>query len=373
MRIENEIKLAFRDVLIRPRRSTLRSRSEVDLKCSYTFRHASNKWEGIPVIAANMDTTGTFEMCVELAKHKMLVAVHKHYTVEEWQAFIKAHPECLGYVAVSAGTSESDFKKLQQIISTCKVDTICMDIANGYSEHFVACIRRVRKEFPKVLIMAGNVVTGDMTEELILAGADIVKVGIGPGSVCTTRKKAGVGYPQLSAVIECADAAHALGGRVISDGGCTNPGDMAKAFGAGADYVMLGGMFAGHSESGGDLVEIQGRKYKEFYGMSSSTAMKKHHGGVANYRASEGKTIRVPYRGPVRNTVLDMLGGIRSACTYTGAAHLDQLCSRTVFIRVPMQTNEVFSRFELNLGIQGYKTSAEEKAPSEKAEKKSES
>mmetsp|Transcript_12788 Transcript_12788/g.17769 ORF Transcript_12788/g.17769 Transcript_12788/m.17769 type:complete len:365 (+) Transcript_12788:79-1173(+) len=357
MRIENEIKLAFKDVLIRPRRSTLRSRSEVSLECKYTFRHSDQTWQGVPIIAANMDTTGTFEMCKALSKHKMLTAIHKHYTVDEWKKFVKENPECLDYIAVSSGTSDNDFKKLVEIVDSCKVSTICLDIANGYSEHFADTIRRVRKQFPKITIMAGNVVTGDMTEELILAGADIIKVGIGPGSVCTTRKKAGVGYPQLSAVVECADAAHALGGKVISDGGCTNPGDMAKAFGAGADYVMAGGMFAGHSESGGQLVTINGKQFKEFYGMSSATAMKKYVGKVANYRASEGKTIRVPYRGNVEFTVLDMLGGIRSACTYVGSATLEALSSRTIFIRVPMQTNEVFSRFEINMGVSGYRTS----------------
>jgi len=354
VRIENDIKLAFKDVLIRPRRSTLRSRSQVDLTCNYTFRHSEFKWKGVPVIAANMDTTGTFEMCIALSKHKVLTAIHKHYSVDQWEEFIGKNQGCIDYVAISSGTGEADFKKVSEIVKKCKLKIICLDIANGYSEHFAECVRRFRKEFPKHIIMAGNVVTGDMTEELILAGADIIKVGIGPGSVCTTRKKAGVGYPQLSAVIECADAAHALGGMVISDGGCTNPGDMAKAFGAGADFVMLGGMFAGHEESGGKLVELNGNKFKEFYGMSSATAMKKYSGKVANYRASEGKTIRVPYRGPVDYTVLDMLGGIRSACTYTGAKTLDQLSSRTIFIRVPMQTNEVFSRFELNMGISGY-------------------
>merc|ERR1739848_151147 len=177
-------------------------------------------------------------------------------------------------------------------------------------------VRKERKEFPKITIMAGNVVTQEMTEELILSGADIIKVGIGPGSVCTTRKKTGVGYPQLSAVIECADAAHGLGGHIVSDGGCTCPGDFSKAFGAGADFVMAGGMFAGHDQSGGEIVEENGKKFKLFYGMSSATAMEKHSGGVANYRASEGKTVRIPYRGDLNNTIRDILGGVRSTCTY---------------------------------------------------------
>jgi len=236
---------------------------------------------------------------------------------------------------------------------------ICLDVANGYSEHFVDYIRKVREHYPKHTIMAGNVVTGEMTEELILSGADIVKVGIGPGSVCTTRLKTGVGYPQLSAVIECADAAHGLGGMIISDGGCTVPGDVAKAFGAGADFgnallrclwlivvVMLGGMLSGHNECSGKIVEKEGKKFKEFYGMSSKAAMQKHVGGVAEYRASEGKHVLVPCKGPIKETCLDILGGLRSACTYVGAAQLKELSKRTTFIRVREQANEVFTKFE---------------------------
>jgi GMP reductase len=201
----------------------------------------------------------------------------------------------------------------------------------------------MRKHFTDKVIIAGNVVTGEMVEELLLAGADIIKVGIGPGSVCTTRVKTGVGYPQVSAIIECADAAHGIGGQIISDGGCTTPGDVAKAFGAGADFVMLGGMLAGHDESGGEIVERDGKQYRQFYGMSSVTAMKKHVGGVADYRASEGKTVEVPYRGKVENTVQDILGGIRSTCTYVGASQLKELTKRTTFIRVAEQENRVYT------------------------------
>merc|ERR1712187_1025286 len=192
-------------------------------------------------------------------------------------------------------------------------------------------------------IMAGNVVTKEMTEELIFSGADIVKVGIGPGSVCTTRKQTGVGYPQLSAVLECADAAHGLSGRTISDGGCTCPGDICKAFGAGADFVVLGGMLAGHEECAGELINENGDFFKVFYGMSSDTAMKKHAGGVAEYRSSEGKTVKVPYRGPIDETIRDVLGGVRSACTYVGAAELRELSKRMTFIRCTQQLNNVFT------------------------------
>jgi len=330
-------------VLIRPKRSTLKSRADVELTRTFHMKHSKKEWTGVPIMAANMDTVGTFEMAKVFAENKMMVALHKFYKADEQIAFLKQNPNVADYVAVSCGTSEEDFKTIMQVTDQTKAAMVCLDVANGYSEHFVNFVRRTREKLPNHTIIAGNVVTGEMTEELILSGADIVKVGIGPGSVCTTRKKAGVGYPQLSAVLECADAAHGLGGLIVSDGGCTVPGDLSKAFGAGADYVMIGGMLAGHEESAGATVEKDGKKYREFYGMSSATAMEKYHGKVAEYRASEGKTVLVPYRGPVSATIQDMLGGIRSTCTYVGAGHLKELSKRTTFIRVTQQTNEVFA------------------------------
>ena len=249
---------------------------------------------------------------------------------------------------VSIGIAELDFEKARDVINAANVPMICLDVANGYTERFVECLMRLRKAYPDKVIMAGNVVTGEMVEELILSGADIVKIGIGPGSVCTTREKTGVGYPQLSAIIECADAAHGLGGHVCADGGCVTPGDVAKAFAAGADFVMLGGMLSGHDESLGEVIEEKGKRSKRFYGMSSSEAMEKHHGSVAEYRASEGRSVDVPYRGPVKNTVLDILGGIRSTCTYVGAQRLKELSKRTTFIRVTKQLNEVFTSYDKN-------------------------
>ena len=255
---------------------------------------------------------------------------------------MSSHSGIEQYVAVSSGTSDADFAKCNQIIGETGVGFICIDVANGYSEHFIDHVRKVRETHDGLTIFAGNVVTGEIVEELLLVGADAIKIGIGPGSVCTTRKQTGVGYPQLSAVLECADAAHGMGGHVISDGGCTCPGDYSKAFGAGADFVMSGGMFAAHAESGGELVEIDGKQYKQFYGMSSSVAMKKHSGGVAEYRSSEGKAITIPYRGPVKATIQDILGGVRSTCTYVGASKLKELSKRTTFIRVTQQINNVF-------------------------------
>jgi len=346
MHVENDIKLGFKDVLIRPKRSTLKSRSQVSLERTYTFVNSKQTWTGVPVIAANMDTVGTFEMATRLAEFKCLTAVHKHYSVEQWNEFLAAaDDELFNHIMISTGTSEADFEKISAVLNANpKLRFICIDVANGYSEHFADFVRKARQTFSDKIIMAGNVVTGEMVEELILCGADIIKVGIGPGSVCTTRVKTGVGYPQLSATIESAEAAHGLSGHVVSDGGCTCAGDVAKAFGAGADFVRLGGMLAGHDESGGQRVERGGKTYKQFYGMSSSTAMDKHAGGVANYRASEGKTVEVAYRGPVENTINDILGGVRSTCTYVGAARLKELSKRTTFIRVQEQENNVFGK-----------------------------
>jgi GMP reductase len=346
MRIETGLKLGFKDVMIRPKRSTLSSRAQVDLNREFTFLHNNHTWNGVPIMAANMDTVGTFNMAKKLAEHKIFTAIHKHYSIQEWKEFMQTTSENItDYIAVSTGTGVADSKKLAVIFKQSpQLKFICIDVANGYSEHFVNFVKKTRKQYPNKVIMAGNVVTGEMVEELLLAGADIIKVGIGPGSVCTTRVKTGVGYPQLSAIIECADAAHGLGGQIVSDGGCKIPGDIAKAFGGGADFVMLGGMLAGHTESGGKTVEIKGEKYKQFYGMSSETAMTKHVGGVANYRASEGKTVEIPYRGAVENTVQDFLGSLRSTCTYVGANRLKELTKRTTFIRVQEQHNEVFSK-----------------------------
>ena len=347
MYIEQEIKLGFKDVLIRPKRSKLKSRKDVRISRDFTFCHSGKQWSGVPIIAANMDHTGTLEVAGCLAQHELMTALSKFITFEEWQAFAKSNPEQLPYTFFSSGTRDHDFELMQKTMKQVDIPFICLDVANGYSEHFADYVKKVREHFPDKTIMAGNVVTGEMTEELILSGADMVKVGIGPGSVCTTRKKTGVGYPQLSAVIECADAAHGLKGMVCSDGGCTVPGDVAKAFGAGADFIMLGGMLSGHDECYGEVLEKQGKKYMRFYGMSSGEAMNKYHGKVAEYRSSEGKSVDVPYRGPVEATVMDLLGGIRSTCTYVGAERLKELSKRTTFIRVNRQLNEIFSQHEV--------------------------
>ncbi len=357
MRIEDDQKLDFSDVLIRPKRSTLKSRKDVNLNRTYAFRHSKRTWTGIPIMASNMDGVGMINVSLTLQEHQLFTCLIKTYTKNDLdQIKTKLNPK---YFAISTGTNQKDFQNLNEIIKAHPdIEFICIDVANGYSEHFGDFVEKVRKNYPKHTIIAGNVVTADMTQELILRGADIVKVGIGPGSVCTTRIQTGVGYPQLSAIIECADAAHGLGAHIISDGGCTCPGDVAKAFGAGADFVMLGGLLAGHDQGGGEVITeyvlngkidlesrkplIDEKKYVRFYGMSSETAMKKNYGEVAEYRSSEGKTVRIPYRGDLNHTVKDILGGIRSTCTYVGASSLKMLGRSTTFVRVHRQFNQIF-------------------------------
>ena len=334
MRIERDIKLDYCDVLFRPKRSTMGSRKDVSLERTYTFRNSKHTYTGLPIMAANMDGVGTTSMATTLSKFDLFTVLNKSYLakdINQWMHSTDWNPELLKNISVSTGITQADQENIDKVLELNPgIKFVCIDVANGYSEKFIDYVAKFRDKYPHITIIAGNVVTPDVTEELILRGADIVKVGIGPGSVCTTRIKTGVGYPQLSAVIECADAAHGLGGHIIADGGCTCPGDVAKAFGAGADFVMLGGMFAGTDEGGGTVED--GRV--KFYGMSSKAAQEKNGNGFKDYRSSEGRVVQVCYRGSVEPIVADILGGIRSTCTYVGAISLKELSKRTTFIQV---------------------------------------
>ena len=337
-KIEFGVKLDFNNVLIRPKRSTLKSRSDVELERKIKFKNCNLEWKGVPIMSANMDTTGTFEVYKVLSEHNMLTILHKFYTIDDYVAQKDILDPNL--FAVSSGISNDDYDKLINIMNVIDCNWICIDIANGYLEGMVSFCKRVREQFPNKIIIAGNVVTREIVEELILDGkVDVVKIGIGPGSACTTRLKTGVGMPQLSAVLECSDAAHGVGGHIISDGGITCPGDMAKAFGGGADFVMVGGQFAGHDENPGDIIEENGKKLKLFYGMSSETAQKKHYGSMAKYRSSEGRVLKIPYKGSLHNTVSDYLGGLRSTCTYINASCIKHMSKCTTFMHVNQQVN----------------------------------
>ena len=342
MRIEEDLKLDYSDVLFRPKRSTLQSRKDVNLKRTYRFKYSNNEWSGIPIMAANMDGVGELAVAETLSEFEMITCLTKQHDVKKIKKYKKIK-SIYKNIAISIGIKNEDFKRLDDVLKEYSfIKFICIDVANGYSEHFSKYLKTVREKYPTKTIIAGNVVTADMAQELVLSGADIVKVGIGPGSVCTTRTQTGVGYPQLSAVIECADAAHGLGAHIIADGGCTCPGDVAKGFGAGADFVMLGGMFAGHDEGGGKIIKLNGNRYIEFYGSSSDTANKKHYGGLSDYRSSEGRSVKIKYRGKVKDTISNILGGVRSSCTYVGAPSLKQLSKCTTFVRVSNQFNDTF-------------------------------
>ncbi len=364
MRIQDDIQLDYCDVLLRPKRSALASRSQVDIIRKYAFRWCPKTIEATGIISANMFTTGTLEIAREMQKQKLFTALHKHYSAEELLAFLKENLQTNTHndlIFISSGVSDSDFEKLKTVMDSGLANNICIDVANGYSPYLVNYVKKVRAAWPQALIMAGNVVTGDMCEDLILSGADIVKVGIGPGSVCTTRKLTGVGRPQFSTVIECADAAHGVSGMVCADGGCTVPGDVCKSFCAGADFVMLGGMLAGHEESAGELctkhfqtgevdliddktcaLKLTEKQYKKFYGMSSEYAQEAHYGGMKKYRASEGKVVEIPFRGPIEHTLLAILGGLRSCMTYIGAKRLKDMPKCATFYRVNRQLNTIF-------------------------------
>lgn len=373
-KIISDIKLNFDDVLIKPKRSSLSSRSQVILERNFTFPHSSRTLKCVPIFAANMDTTGSIAMGKKLQEYNCLTCLHKHYSTDTKIKFFAEQK--LDNIFYSTGISESDLAEITYIynnltLRTLYIPNICVDVANGYSEKFVETLAGIREKYPEIIIMAGNVVTPEMTEELILrGGVDIVKVGIGSGSVCTTRLKTGIGYPQLSAVIECADAAHGLGGHICSDGGCTTPADICKAFGGNADFVMLGGMLAGTDCCDGEWeyewncntlgedsrgnkswwqpydpgYPTQKRKVSlKFYGMSSAEAMHKHIGEVAEYRTSEGRCVSIPYKGTTDDVIKDILGGIRSACTYTGAKEIKSLGKNTTFILVNDTHNRIYT------------------------------
>ena len=348
MRINTEPKLNFEDVLLQPKRSTLSSRRDVDMTRKFTFRNSGKVMNFTPIFASNMDGVGTFSMAKVLQEYKMMTVITKTTTPEQWRQAV-GNGVRLQSVSVCTGTNKmfddeaEDYTNMQEVLKMFPdIKMITIDVANAYHQNMVGFVQRVREEYPDKVIVAGNVVTPEMTEELIINGADVVKIGIGPGSVCTTRTMAGVGVPQFSAILECADAANGVDGHIMADGGCTQPGDIAKAFGGGADFVMLGGMFAGHEEGGGKKVKKNGSQFIEFYGSSSDTALEKHYGGLSDYRSSEGKKVQLKYRGKIKDTVQNILGGLRSSCTYVGAPSLKQLSKCTTFVRVNQQFNDTF-------------------------------
>jgi len=355
MRFEEDIKLDFSDVLLKPKRSTLSSRKEVQLEREFKFYHSPKTWVGVPIISANMASCGTFEMAKTLALKKIITIFHKYYSLEDYKTFFKdfKNPDYIGF---SIGIREKDLELLDEMIKTKLIENfsfICLDVPNGYLTRFLECIKEIRKKCPNHILIAGNVVSNEMSEEIILNGADIVKVGIGSGAGCTTRKMTGVGYPQLSANIECADAAHGISnskgcGLIISDGGIVNPSDFAKAFCSGADFVMAGSVFSGFEQSGGETIEKNGKKFKEYYGSSSNKAMQVNYGKKDAHRASEGRYTQIPHKGDLNYFLQDLFGSLRSTGTYIGAKSLKEFSKRATFIRVNNQLNTSLEKYEKN-------------------------
>lgn len=342
MHIADGLKLDFDDVLLRPKRSRAPSRKAIDLIRTFECPYGGTL-SCLPIIAANMTATGTMVMARAFKDHKALVCLHKFYTIEQLLEFWNNYNLNVFY---TLGIRDDDFDKIKKFKGrrepfafmksgsrTYIKPMICLDAANGYTMYFVNRLKQTRELFPDSIIMAGNVATPDMVQELILMGADIVKIGIGPGSACTTRIETGVGYPQLSAIIECADAAHGIGGLICADGGCRNPGDIVKAFAAGADFVMLGGMLAGCDECEGERYQARGKVFK-FYGMSSKEAQEKYYDGVPDYATAEGKSMEVRLKGPAEGVLKRITGGLRSACAYVGAERLKDLGKCATFVRV---------------------------------------
>lgn len=344
MRIIDDIQLDFNDVLFQPKRSSMNSRAEADVMRDYHFKWYPKTITSCGIMAANMATTGTFEINNVLEKYGAITCLHKHYSKEDIIKYFNEKEHPLTFVSTGLKDSKADLYKM--LLQNPHIDKVCVDIANGYIPNLLSFVKELRTNFPSLLIMAGNVVTPDITQDLIMAGADLIKIGIGPGSVCRTRTQTGVGRPQLSTIIDCADAAHGIGGMVCGDGGCVYPGDVAKAYGAGADFVMLGGMLAGAKEAAGELTEVNGKKYKQFYGMSSELAQRKHFGGMKEYRTTEGREKLIPYTGPVENTMKDILGGVRSMMTYIGARKLKDVPKCTTFYKVNRQINTVFENMK---------------------------
>ena len=349
MRINFDPKLNFEDVLLQPKRSTLTSRKDVDMTRKFTFRNSGKVMNFTPIFASNMDGVGTFSMAKVLQEYKMMTVITKSTTIEQWREAVGSGVR-LQSVSVCTGTNKvfdedaEDYRNMQNVLKSFPdVKMITVDVANAYHQNMVEFVARVRDEFPDKVIVAGNVVTPEMTEELIINGADVVKIGIGPGSVCTTRTMTGVGVPQFSAILECADAANGVDGHIMADGGCVHPGDIAKALGGGAHMVMIGGMLAGHIESEGEINPDTGKR--EFYGMSSDRAREIHGRRKDGYRGNEGRVVELPDRGPVKNTVEDILGGVRSACTYIGARRLKDMPKCASFVTTNNVINRVYEQY----------------------------
>lgn len=371
MQIVDSVQLDFSDVLIKPRRSSIDSRSKVNISRDYKFKWCPIPITGTGIMQSNMGTIGNFEVSRKMLEQGLFACLHKHHNVEDLVSFYKelfsngdgTWRRCF----LSIGLRDNGIEKLRTINKELGVQIgIKFDVPNGYIPQVKERVIELRKEFPEMFIMVGNVVTGDITEDLILSGADCVAVGIGNGAQCLTRRQTGCGRPQFSALVECSDAAHQVGGMVCCDGGITCPGDLGKAFGAGSDFIMIGSLFAGTDEADGEIItkwinngeydrflydigykfepHLEEKKFKQFYGMSSTLAQEKFGNGKPSYRASEGRVTLMPYVGSIDGVIEELLGGLRSTMTYIGAKNLKDIPKQSVFFKVHNQLNQTFEK-----------------------------
>ena len=353
-KISDDIKLSYDDVLIVPQANSFKSRKDIEVEVEYGFLHSSKVFRGVPIMTANMATCGTFEIAKVLSTYNIITTFHKYYTVSEYVDFFKEFNSSYT-ICYTLGSREKDIEQLKEMIEMRLIDNfdfICIDVPNGYIDVFIETISLVRGLCPNHIIIAGNVVTPEQTLKCLKAGCDVVKIGIGPGSACTTRRMAGVGYPQISAVLECSKVAQEYvaktghRGRVICDGGQQFVGDVCKGFCAGADFNMFGSMFSGYDESGGEVVEFYGKKYKEYFGSSSTKALNKFYGKKDKHRASEGRETYVEYKGSIHDFIQELFGGIRSCGTYIGAKGISEFFERSVFVRTNQQVTNYLEQNE---------------------------
>lgn len=328
--------LAYDDVLLVPRRSAVGSRQEVNLATRLSRRLDL----GIPVVAANMDTVCEWEMAVAMAQMGGVGIIHRFLPVEEHAGQIEKAKEAGANLLVGAAMGVGD--DLTQRAKTCVAagaDILVLDIAHGHAEHALGAVKVLKHEFPEVDLIAGNIATGQGAIDLVEAGADAVKVGVGPGGVCTTRVVTGVGVPQVSALYDVVKSG--VEAPIIADGGIRAGGDIAKALALGADSVMIGSILAGTRESPGEVEETSTGPVKRVRGMASLEAavLRAARRGAEledeyfEHRSPEGIERRVPYRGTAEEVVRSLMGGVRSAMSYLGAADLETFRRNARFVR----------------------------------------
>ena len=330
--------LSYGDVLLVPQRSPVESRRDVDLQTPLTFDIELD----IPLLSSPMDTITEAETAIALSAAGGCGVIHRFMTVEEQAAEVAAVHEAGELAAAAVGIAEAAEERTETLIDAGAA-CIVVDVAHGHLEKCLRKVERLRAAFPEIELVAGNVATAHGTEDLCLAGVDAVKVGIGPGSHCTTRKVAGAGVPQLTAVHDCEAVAADYGVPVIADGGIRSSGDAVKALMAGASSVMMGSLFAGTAEAPPEIIELDGTRYKRSRGMATTAANEDRSDKQVKTAemAEEGVEAFTEYKGPLAAVVMEFTAGIRSGLSYCGGNSIDQARANAEFIRVGPSAKEL--------------------------------